>query len=625
MVPKGKEAVDKSQHCHTCRRQRLRCDGVRPTCNKCVARGVDCLGYGTQALLWVQPQSHDGGALAVRKRESPPQETMFATTTTPTHPAEAARRKKKGRPKLVLMQRTASELAMPNGEGLELTREPKSTHLTAFRREMKLRGFRDEFLQRRKIVLCPGLDPEGYQLQRLLIDSLRYYGDHVCSDLVLFDTPTNPFRVPIEFWSYVPDIVTDPLVSASAVHRISKTQSNLEVAAYVPGYKVRFRRNRLLSIKHPLVAVVFRHQQRMAGALAAMVADPYLCRHRGLLEAITTMILCEVQQSLFGDWDKHLRGAQAIISSRGGVQTLTAEKLSPVNYDICTIMQVTVMRDIGSPSCLLSTKKATLEDFLEHVIPVYQEGWLSAFPCTNFLMSRLICINMARCDDYHDNGGILTKISQRSRLLQEIVAFSPAAWLEARTPDLETMFAARAKDIHNDGTRSALLDLIQSMQMSVMLYAIRTLFLDNGIYALVGEAVEEEDEDEAEATPDGLLPENNNGVIDLRQAEAAAFEVLGASLRRIWAAERNSPDWFGKFTIWPLFVLGMSVDPATEPDETKDFVCRSLLRLGYHMGSMAYKDAIWAIQHTWEREEKTGRSTWLGELPVDIMPGLFFM
>lgn len=115
------------------------------------------------------------------------------------------------------------------------------------------------------------------------------------SDLVLFDTSTNPYRVPMEFWSYLPYVVTDPLVSVSAVHRISKTQSTLDVAGYVPGYKVEFRRNRLLSVKHPLVPVVFKHQQRMAGALAAMVMDPDLTGNRGLLEAITTMMLSEVR------------------------------------------------------------------------------------------------------------------------------------------------------------------------------------------------------------------------------------------------------------------------------------------------------------------------------------------
>lgn len=167
MVQKSNEAIDKSQHCHTCRRQRLRCDGVRPTCNKCVARGVDCLGYGTQALLWVQPQAQQG-----KRQQGIPGEMVMMSPTEMRQQGGGSR--KKGRPKLVLMQRTSSELALPNGEGMDLTKTPKTIYLNAYRKEMNMRGFRNEFLQRRKIVLSPSLDPEGYQLQRLLIDSLRY-------------------------------------------------------------------------------------------------------------------------------------------------------------------------------------------------------------------------------------------------------------------------------------------------------------------------------------------------------------------------------------------------------------------------------------------------------------------
>ncbi|KAM3511377.1 hypothetical protein MY11210_004986 [Beauveria gryllotalpidicola] len=602
MLQKARESAEKSQHCHTCRRQRLRCDGVRPTCNKCVARGVDCLGYGTLALLWVQPKDRA---------------VMPAPTASPTRGAPPADRRKKGRPKLVLMPRAASELALPNGEGLELTRRPKAAKLRAYRKVMRMRGFHDDYLRRREIVPSPGLDPEGYQLQRLIIDSLRYYDDHVCSDLVLFDTPTNPFRLLVEFWSYLPDIVSDPLVSVSAVHRISKTQCALEAAAHVPGCKYTFRRNRLLSVSHPLVPVVFRHQQRMAGALASMVADPALCEHRVILEAITTMMLCEIQQSLFGDWDKHLLGAQAIISARGGVAAFVLEQLNPVNFDLCTVMQVEVMRDVGSPSCLLRSKKSMYEDYLEYVIPIYQEGWLSAFPCTDFLMSSLIRINMARYDDFHHGGGVMTKLALRWKLLDDIAAFSPAAWLDERTPQLVKVFGSRAKQAESGSTRSALLDLIQSFQMATMLYAIRTLFLDNGISAVIGQ------------TTEGMTPtldsfSSESGIVHLEQVEAAAIRVLGASLRRIWETEQASPDWFGKFTVWPLFMLGMSVHPGAQP-ETHDFICTSLLRLGHHIGVMAYKDAIWALQHTWERAEKVERSSWLGELPLDVLPGLFFM
>ncbi|KAM3499641.1 hypothetical protein MY10362_007110 [Beauveria mimosiformis] len=609
MVQKARGSAEKSQHCHTCRRQRLRCDGVRPTCNKCVARGVDCLGYGTLALLWVQPPDD---------RSEMPAPAAVATAS-PTGTARPVDRRRRGRPKLVLMPRAASELALPNGQGLELTTRPKPAQLRAYRKVMRMRGFHDDNLRRREIVPSPGLDPEGYQLQRLIIDSLRYYDDHVCSDLVLLDTPTNPFRVLVEFWSYLPDIVSDPLVSVSAVHRISKTQCALEAAAHVPGCKYAFRRNRLLSVRHPLVPVVFRHQQRMAGALASMVADPALCEHRGILEAITTMMLCEIQQSLFGDWDKHLLGAQAIISARGGVAALVLEQLNPVNFDLCTVMQVEVMRDVGSPSCLLRSKKAMYEDYLEYVIPVYQEGWLSAFPCTDFLMSSLIRINMARHNDlHHGGGGVATKLALRRKLLDDIAAFSPAAWLDERTPQLAKVFGSRAKQAESGSTRSALLDLVQSFQMATILYAIRTLFLDHGISALIGQA------------PEGTTPtlddfSSESGILNLQQVEAAAIEVLGASLRRIWETEQASPDWFGKFTVWPLFTLGMSIDPVVEPEENKDFICTSLLRLGHHIGAMAYKDAIWALQHTWERSENVERSSWLGDLPLDVLPGLFFI
>ncbi|KAM3445530.1 hypothetical protein NHJ13734_000443 [Beauveria thailandica] len=243
----------------------------------------------------------------------------------------------------------------------------------------------------------------------------------------------------------------------------------------------------------------------------------------------------------------------------------------------------------------------------------------AASELTYFLMSCLIRINMARHDDFHNGGGgVVTKLALRRKLLDDIAAFSPAVWLDERTLQPTKVFGSRTKQAESGSTRSALLDLVQSFQMATILYAIRTLFLDHGTSALTGQ------------TTEGTTPtlddfSSESGILDLQQVGAAAIEVLGASLRRIWATEHASPDWFGKFTVWPLFMLGMSIDPVVEPEETKDFICTSLLRLGHHIGVMAYKDAIWALQHTWEWSEKVERSSWLGELPLDVLPGLFFM
>ncbi|KAM3453832.1 hypothetical protein MY3296_003493 [Beauveria thailandica] len=202
---------------------------------------------------------------------------------------------------------------------------------------------------------------------------------------------------------------------------------------------------------------------------------------------------------------------------------------------------------------------------------------------------------------HNGGGGVLPKLALRRKLLDDIAAFSPAVWLDERTLQLAKVFGSRTKQAESGSTRSALLDLVQSFQMATILYAIRTLFLDHDDFS------------------------SESGILDLQQVEAAAIEALGASLRRIWEMEHASPDWFGKFTVWPLFMLGMSIDPVVEPEETTYFICRSLQRLGHHIRAMTYKDAIWALQHTWERSEKVERSSWLGELPLDVLPGLFFM
>lgn len=53
--------------CHSCRRSRLRCDGTQPICEKCTSRGVECLGYGAHALLWVQQTSRNDTPMPSKK------------------------------------------------------------------------------------------------------------------------------------------------------------------------------------------------------------------------------------------------------------------------------------------------------------------------------------------------------------------------------------------------------------------------------------------------------------------------------------------------------------------------------------------------------------------------------
>lgn len=55
--------------CHNCRRQRLRCDRSYPHCNKCIAAGKECLGYG-KLFRWTGAVA-SRGKLAGRTSSAP--------------------------------------------------------------------------------------------------------------------------------------------------------------------------------------------------------------------------------------------------------------------------------------------------------------------------------------------------------------------------------------------------------------------------------------------------------------------------------------------------------------------------------------------------------------------------
>lgn len=144
--------ASKEPPCHTCRRQRLRCDASKPTCAKCAVRGVECLGYGAQHILWVEPQVQS----QKQARDKPSQEgqTQKSSAT-----KELAMRpgKKRGRPRLVLMSAKQEQA------------------LTAMQVQSRppMPG-RNRAAGRIWFPKTPELNPVGYQHGRLAIRSLLY-------------------------------------------------------------------------------------------------------------------------------------------------------------------------------------------------------------------------------------------------------------------------------------------------------------------------------------------------------------------------------------------------------------------------------------------------------------------
>lgn len=160
----------------------------------------------------------------------------------------------------------------------------------------------------------------------------------LCTDMVLVDAPDNPYRIPVELWREVPDLLMDPIIAASTVHKLVRIQACTGQLAYSPNCSLTFSPNHLHHMKHPLLEQVFTRQHRQTKALAKMMADPNLHVNRALLGAVTTMILCDVQQSAFGDWVTHFNGAQAIVAARGGFGQLAKEIADGVNYELSVVM-----------------------------------------------------------------------------------------------------------------------------------------------------------------------------------------------------------------------------------------------------------------------------------------------
>lgn len=149
--------ISKESFCHTCRRQRLRCDATKPTCNKCATRGVECLGYGAQPILWVLPQTHAPAGSRDKTHDRVDDSSSSSSSSSSQDLATGETTgKKRGRPRLVLMSQRAK--AKPTDNQIQL-RQHTSKRKTSGR-----------------LWLSPtrNLNPVGYEADRLAIHCIQY-------------------------------------------------------------------------------------------------------------------------------------------------------------------------------------------------------------------------------------------------------------------------------------------------------------------------------------------------------------------------------------------------------------------------------------------------------------------
>jgi hypothetical protein len=230
------------------------------------------------------------------------------------------------------------------------------------------------------------------------------------------------------------------------------------------------------------------------------------------------------------------------------------------------------------------------------------------------MLSALILTNDARHKLYYDALQGTTALAEHTSIIRSILSFSPSNWADKQfsTPRLGWKFTEAFSPQY---TKEMVQDLAQTFQLATLLYSMRTLFLDQGIHALPTSAWD---------IFSTNLSNGSEGTIYLDHMETQTVNELVGALRQVWALEHKAPAWFGKFTLWPLFMAGMSMDANAASDEEKAFVCNSLSRICYHMGNFTPRDAVWAIQYVWDKAGRFKRGAWLEDLPQEPLPGLFF-
>ncbi|KAK2594471.1 hypothetical protein QQS21_007818 [Conoideocrella luteorostrata] len=628
----------KNAPCHTCRRQRLRCDAAKPTCEKCSVRGVECLGYGPQPILWVLPTSLDRAGKTTGL-------TAGSTTTgqsrSELQPMSAAV-KKRGRPKLVLMERSktgADEASLVN---------PQST--TQLQRQTKWVVANRWFSKDGAKAMCDmqrvsaGPTPVDYYDHVLALSMLEYMNEQIAPDLVLINTGANPHKLPTQFWRWFPDVVMDLVISCSLTHQVIRcqaTQDDFPLTTENAGTQsVSVVRHRMISFPNPAVSTIYRHQQQTLKVLSEELNDKDIRFSDTILSVVIGLTRVEIQQSAFGAWATHLHAARTIIDDRGGFKHLLLDPDSAMGHSLTTFMLMDIMSTVCMPTHKLNRRHTLGQlDYIPLLDVVYKNGKFIDFPCPNQLLESIIRINHVRLLSQGFMNDSPDLDSTCAQILYRIVSFNPAFW--AQTQLREFSLSSTSSELSDASSLSTVSyenatqtvtsvvgsnsigamceDIARAYQCAVLLYCIRTLYIDRGksiadvfAYPLAARILAEE-----------------QPFVDAEQPHQSTLESLLSALHRLWAREKSSDlVWLGKFTFWTLWIAGMELDPGEGMAHEKAFICKYLHRLCWYLGTLTPLDAISALQVVWSKtatgDSSGQQAAWDERLQMPSFLGVFF-
>uniref|UniRef100_A0A8H7NPU0 Zn(2)-C6 fungal-type domain-containing protein n=1 Tax=Bionectria ochroleuca TaxID=29856 RepID=A0A8H7NPU0_BIOOC len=356
--------------CWQCAKRRLVCDLGKPGCKKCATHGVECPGYETKPLQWMQPgQTRSKGARKTERlrfsRKPAIQAAKDKSTTLDTG-------------------RTTPKCLLP----------PKYSN-------------REEAL----IVYPMVTDKSAFSL---LIQALNYHNINISPDLVATGdrSPDNLFIVAAGFVSVIPPVIAEVIICTALGHRMVQCVQGFEADRNAMAVKLR------------------RHRGAAISAVASGLSHQEAQWHDRTLISVVLLLLSEIQHSLSPNWWQHLDGAYALIDMRGGLPYLI-RSMPRQRHLFRYFFHIDVFGATTAP-CVDVRRVQQQLSVVGHLKTLYGDGLLTSTPCPPELVSCIIFTNYLRSQQRSLTSSSLSdsfiSLEDSYHPLQQILAFDPQVW-----------------------------------------------------------------------------------------------------------------------------------------------------------------------------------------------------
>ncbi|PGH15588.1 hypothetical protein AJ79_02370 [Helicocarpus griseus UAMH5409] len=548
--PRGSSGL--SPQCHTCRKRRVRCDSSRPACNKCIAKGVECLGYGKQKpLIWLQGGGNQNQYLVEGSNSEP-------------------KKRKKGRPKIIVAKEDVEEpKKSPEGEK-DSASEVLDLVATASEASKSLTKIDLQHVPEALDIRYP-LD------FKVVVSTIWYFNKYIYPEIdPIVYYQDLPAINPKSWQDDVSNLLFHILVSVVATHRAVKSQQEDQVS---------FSRE------------IFQYKQRAFQRLSCQLRNPKTQLDDLTLICVLTLLLAEIQLSAYGQWVPHFEGASKIIELKGGVKAVLDRcpiaKSGLTYYLIADVFGATTSRDV-----LSMTDASRQLGYLTDLSHIFRNGSETCVPCPNKLFDCIIQINYYRALSAHSigtNSMLVDFNSDVQSLLQSILSFSAPNWADSMTQ----YYAATAVVPHGKATgefiqpdRSHWLQIATVYQAAVLLYCIRSLALDFEGLILA-------------SCPSNSTTTNMISYVTVQDIQIVARQTLSDNLGKIFPPKSDlRQQSLARVVTWPLFIAGVEAGDCFEDTlALRELVTSSFERLSRALGTLHFLDARNFLVDEWARRD----------------------